>query len=158
MNKTISSEMTMIYKFIFPTLWIGGFGLGTIAMMHGDDPHKWIFLIALIVGTLFIGCLCFPLKSIKIEGSDLVISNYIRTIRVPTKLISNVTESVMINTHPVWIHFQKPTEFGSKVMFMPAVRMFAFFSSHPVVAELKTLAKQGISQPLNAGDAKKTHP
>ena len=147
MDKTISSEMTLIYKFIFPTVWIGGFGFGTIAMLQGNDPDKWLFLIGLIIGTFFIGSFCFPLKSVKIEGPDLVISNYRCTIRVPIKNIRDVTESVIINIHPVWIHFIARTEFGSKIMFMPTVRMFALFSSHPVVAELKALAREGTPAP-----------
>jgi len=34
MKKTISSEMTLIYKFIFPTVWIGIFGLGTFVYLR----------------------------------------------------------------------------------------------------------------------------
>ena len=32
------------------------------------------------------------------------------------------------------------TEFGDRIVFMPKIRWFAFFSSHPVVGELRRLA------------------
>ena len=67
-------------------------------------------------------------------------SNYRKEISVPLSEISDVTENRWVNMHPVTIHFRRDTAFGQRVMFMPAVRPFAFFSSHPVVAELKRLA------------------
>jgi len=138
--------MTVVYKFIFPAVWIGLFGFGTVAVLLGNQPEKRIFLAVLIIGTSVIGWLCFPLKRISIEGSDLIISNFRRECRVPLSNISDVTENVMINIHPVWIHFRRPTEFGQKIMFMPTARMFAFFSTHPIVAELKRLSQGGMIQ------------
>ena len=46
-----------------------------------------------------------------------------------------------LNLHPVTIHLNSPSEFSDKIVFMPKVRAFAFFSSHPVVDELKELAR-----------------
>ncbi len=46
---------------------------------------------------------------------------------------------------PVRIHFREPTRFGRKVVFMPTVRMFALFSSHPVVKELRSLVREARS-------------
>jgi hypothetical protein len=31
----------------------------------------------------------------------------------------------------------RETDFGSQIVFMPKVRWFAFFSSHPVVADIR---------------------
>ncbi len=143
MSRTISSSMTVIYKFVFPTVWIGGFVAGTVAMFIADMPQKWHFLGALILGGSIIGWLCVPLKRVEIDGAELVVSNFFRTIRVPLLDISRVTENVLINIHPVWIYFSSPTEFGTKILFMPTSRWFAFFSSHPIVGELRSLAAGG---------------
>lgn len=40
------------------------------------------------------------------------------------------------------IHLKWPSEFGDKIVFMPKTRIFAMFSSHPVVKELKRLARE----------------
>ena len=140
MAKRISSSMTVYHKLFFPTLWLCLFGFGTATMFVQDGPTKWMFFILLIFGSLLISGFCLPLKYVSIEGSDLLISGFQQTIRVPASNILDITENFVLNTHPVWIHFRTPTEFGSKIMFMPKTRMFALFSSHPVVAELKQLA------------------
>lgn len=146
MKRTISSSLTVLYRFLFPLVWIGGFGLATIGLFSRGDPKKWGFLAALVVGALFLSRFCLPLKRVTIEGSDLLISNFLRTIRVPLSQVCGVRENALINIHPVYIRFQEPTEFGSRIVFMPEVRMFSLFGSHPIVAELMTLARQARSE------------
>lgn len=152
MKRTISSSLTVVYGFLFPLVWIGGFGLATVALFSRGDPKKWMFLTALLVGALFLSRFCLPLKRVTIEGSDLLISNFLRTIRVPLGQVFSVKENALINIHPVYIRFQEPTAFGFQIVFMPEVRMFSLFGSHPIVAELMTLAKDARSQ------AQKEHP
>ena len=142
MTRTISSSLTFVYKFIFPISWIGFFGFGTIVMLFTGAEESWLFLGVWIFASLLLGAFCFPLKRVQIDGDHLLVSNFFRTVRIPLADIHRVTESAIINIHPVWIHFRKPTEFGAKIMFMPTARMFAFFSSHPIVGELEELSKQ----------------
>ena len=71
----------------------------------------------------------------------LYVSNYMKEITVPLTEIYDVTENIWINIHPVTIHLKSPSEFGDKIRFMPKTRFFAWFSSHPIVNELKELAK-----------------
>ncbi len=140
MSRTISSSFTAFYKFVFSTLWIGGFAAGTVAMFIVDSSGKWSFLGGLIFGGSLIGWMCVPLKRVEIDGAELVVSNYFRTMRVPLLEIREVTECWLISTHPVWIDFHSRTEFGSRIMFMPQARMFAVFWPHPIVGELRRLA------------------
>jgi hypothetical protein len=139
MNRIISSRLTFFYKFIFPALWITGFGIGTIAI-PSKTPEKTILLIVWISGTLYLWT-CFTLKQIQIDGTDLVISNFFKIIRIPLNQICDVTENIFINIHPVWIHFRNTTKFGSKIKFMPKVT-FKIFCSHPIVSELKELSRR----------------
>jgi len=132
--------MTIIYKFVIPVFWLGVFGDGTISMFSHGHKEALIFLVGLIVGAFFLAITCFPLKRVRVNGDDLLISNYIKTVKVPVSAIEDVTESLFINIHPVWIHFRHKTEFGKKIMFMP-VQKFILFGSHPIVCELKELAK-----------------
>ena len=82
MNKSVSSGLTFFYKVIFPTVWIGGFGSGSLMLFKNNSPEKWTFLFALIIGNLFLS-IRFKLKSVRIENENLVISNYFKKIRVP---------------------------------------------------------------------------
>ena len=139
-------------KFVFPTLWIGGFSAGTLALLlgagttGGNSIHpppgdmKWTFLAVTIVGTAFIYWTCIRLKRVEMTDSDLRISNFLREIVVSMHDIDEVTENRWINGHPVTLRFKRRTEFGYSIVFMPKARWFAFFSSHPIVAELREAA------------------
>jgi len=106
-----------------------------------DASAKWIFLFACLSGTAFIYWSCMRLKAVSVDDNYLYVSNYMREISIPLSEVSDVTENVWLNIHPVTIHLKSPSEFGDKIVFMPTVRFFAFFSSHPVVSELKRLAR-----------------
>ena len=141
-RQSLSSMLTIIYKVIFPTVWLGGFGIGTIAMTLFEPRPDWGFAIALLIGFLMFYFLCFPLKSVEVDQDYLYVSNYIKTVRVPFSQIEEVTESRLINIHPVWVKFKTPTEFGTTIVFMPYFDFGSIFMmSHPVVAKLRELAK-----------------
>jgi hypothetical protein len=149
---TLSSAQTFVMKFVFPSVWIGVFAIGTLALFllpdpwHGTDgappdPRtKWFFLLATLLGTGFIWWLCIPLKRVRMDSTALYVSNYATDIVVPLTSVAEVTENRWVNIHPVTIHFHADTEFGSEVTFMPKVRWFALWTSHPVVEEIRRAA------------------
>jgi len=139
MSGTISSRLTLVYKFIFPIVWIGGWGTGTVLMMANNDPQGWAFLILGIFGAVLVCAFGVRLKVVRIQEGHLAISNFLREIYVPFSEISDVTENRMINIHPVRIYFHHETNFGPSIVFMPAKRGWPFGKS-PVVAELKRLS------------------
>ncbi len=148
MKRTISSSQTFIMKVLFPLVWITGFGIGTLTMFinpsNDTDAMKWQFLFGWIIGSAVIFLLGVRLKKVSIDGSSLYISNYLKEISVPLADIERVTENVWINIHPVTIHLKSSSEFGGSILFMPKARFGGWFSSHPVVAELRELAKSQI--------------
>ncbi len=148
-ERTLSSAQTFWMKFVFPTIWISMFGLGTLALFLGafrgpgnsppPESMKWGFLAAWIAGTIFIYWGCARLKRVRIEDSAIYVSNYLKEIRIPLDAVADVTENRWINIHPVTIHLRASTEFGDRITFMPKIRIFSW-RSHPVVAELRELA------------------
>ena len=148
-ERTISSGQTILVKFIFPVVWIGGFGLGTMALwlapLHargGAPPPemKWLFLAVWIAGSAFVLWLSAGLKRVRLDEETIYISNYVSEISVPLGLIEEVTENRWINIRPVTIQFRHPTEFGDKISFMPKTRVFWPWNPNPLVAELQALA------------------
>jgi hypothetical protein len=134
-------------KFIFPSLWILGFGLGTVAVWlqpmrtHSpDEDQRLVFLFAWIVGTLAFLLICAGIKRVQVDRQCLYISNYFHEISIPLSMIAAVTEVRWINIHPVRVHFKSATEFGRTIAFMPTARLGSPWSSHPVVTELNDLA------------------
>jgi hypothetical protein len=133
-------------KVIFPGFWISVWGFVTLRSFLGgsedaDPDAKWMALGVLVVGFAFIYWSCIRLKAVSVDDNFLYVSNYLKEISIPLSEIYDVTENVWINSHPVTIHLSSPSEFGDKIIFMPKTRFFALFSSHPVVKELKVLAR-----------------
>lgn len=140
---------TFLMKVVFPVLWIGMFGFGTLVQWFGPITGKagartpsfmkWQFLVMWIAGSAFIIWSCGRLKRVRIDGGFLYVSNYRREITVPLSMIESVTENRWLNIHPVTVRFRVPTEFGQAITFMPTAR-FWNLSSHPVVRELRDAA------------------
>jgi len=146
----LSSHLTFFYKFIFPVIWIGGFGAVTVAMWarplfqgsQAADPLevRLGFLVAAIVGSTFIYWSCIRLKTVSMDDRFLYISDNFTEIQVPLTQVRRVTENRWDNSHPVTIHVSPATAFGEKITFMPSIRLFGLWTSHPVVERIRTAA------------------
>jgi len=141
--ETVSSSLTFFYKFIFTSVWSGGFGLGTVVMFLIRKQEvmaiRWQFAAVWAIGTAFLLLTCARLKRVKLDGATLVISNYRHDTTVPVSEIADVRQNRLINVRPVTITFRKQTPFGSAVTFMPRVS-FRLFSEDDIVTRLRSLA------------------
>lgn len=154
MKRTLSSLQTFPFKFIFPVLWIGLWGVGTLTMFlapqdRADVPPREVFLLIWFVGTAVILWSSVRLKRVSVDENFLYVSNYLKEVSIPLSDIYDVTENVWVNIHPVTIHLKSPSAFGGKITFMPQAK-FTFFSSHPVVKELKEMARSKQAAGLNS--------
>ena len=148
---TLSSAWTFSAKFVFPIVWISGFGLGTI-LLWMDSFHyksnappppqlKFIFLMAWAIGSTLILWVNAGLKRVSIGEGCLRVSNYVREIFIPLTEIVDVKQNRWINSRPITIYFREPTEFGDAVKFIPKQRFrITFWRVDPLVDELKRLA------------------
>ena len=147
-RKRLSSFGSFFFKVIFPFMWICLFGCGTLCEWQSDAKEKYQFLVAwLVVGTFLLIVLA-SLKRVSIEDTDLVISNYIKTIRVPLSQIQSVSENFFFSPKLIWITFKTPTTFGRKIKFIPVISLrdfFCAFRSHSIVKELRELSEANIS-------------
>ena len=67
-------------KIIFPIVWIGGWGIGTLAMFLGvlegtDEPLKWKFLLGWISGSALSYWSGIRLKAVSVDDNCLYVSN-----------------------------------------------------------------------------------
>ncbi len=150
--RELSSRWTIFYKFVFPTLWIGGFASGTLVMfvlpdasMGEPDPDhiRWIFLAVTLAGTAFIYWACIRLKRVALSDTTIIVSNYRVETAIPLSEVEQVSGSLFINPELVWLRFRRGTRFGTKIVFMPKVRLrlrrLPGFTRHPMVRELQEL-------------------
>src|SRR5437773_7765588 len=132
MVERLSSLQTFFCKFIFPLIWMGGFGFAVMKSMSAADPRSWLPIFVIwIVGSGFIYWSCVRLKKVSIDDQYLYVSNYLQEIAIPFSFIGDVTGNPWMNSHPVTIHFKLSTEFGDKIVFMPPFKFFPFVGPHP---------------------------
>ena len=148
MRRTLSSGLTFFYKFIFTSFWIGMFGLGTATMFLTQDgssnadavvSSRWTFLTVWIVGSAAVYWFCGRLKRVILTDNSFLISNYRTEIEIPLRHVDSVSGSLLIQPQLVWLRFRRPTEFGSKIVFMPGIRFSLGFTRHPIVKELESI-------------------
>ena len=149
--RTLSSAWTFFYKFVFPTVWIGGFAVGTLLMFTAADSFegggdvcemRWYFLTAIVLGGAAIYWSCMRLKKVTLDGDVLLISNFRKEIAIPLLDLERVSGSIFMHPELVWLHFRRPTEFGTKIVFMGKSRFSFGFTRHPIVKELGELIEQ----------------
>jgi hypothetical protein len=149
MRRQLSARLTILAKIIMPGLWIFVWSLTTLMMFIGlDERTQSPGFLFFGVGFASIVILYFTvMKYMKVAIDDrfLYVSNYLKEVSIPLSNIQDVTEIIWLRGHPVTIHLKTPSEFGSKITFMPMSQGFKFFQPHPVVGELKELAKINVS-------------
>ena len=149
-ERTLSSAWTFWAKFVFPAVWITGFGTGTIQLWLGGHDNnnampppemKFMFLAGWLLGSVFMLWASAGLKRVRIDDQRLYVSNYVKEISIPFGAIVDVQQNRWLNSRPVTIYFRETTELGDTAKFMPKWRIRAlFWRVDPVVNELKELA------------------
>jgi len=139
----LSSLLTFFHKFILPTLWLGGFGLGTVLLVINpprDGPHPLMFAVALVFGAIVFYRWGFSLKKVRATENGLLVSNYRHEMFVTYGRISGVRENKFVNIRPITVHLRSATAFGSSFVFMPCTA-FVLFGDHPVATRLRERAE-----------------
>lgn len=151
-RRRLSSLQTFIFKFLFPPLWIIGFGHGTVLMWQENPPvpddwsfpisPRWIFVIAWVFGSAMIGWMLLGLKRVATDGKQLWISNYLREIVVPLADVTEIKEWRWTEPRLVTLHLRLDHGMGETMRFMARVRMFLFWRAHPDVTWLREVTRQ----------------
>lgn len=145
--RTLSSRQTFFAKVVSPAVWIGGVGFLSLGLFVAEDAFhdqgspvdpeaKWVLLGLWLAGTAF-ALSSIRFKRVRVGERSLQISNYLSEIEVPLTDVVAVRENTWLRTHPVTIEFRRHTAFGNRIVFMPRVRWWYWWQSHPVVDEIQ---------------------
>lgn len=150
MKRTISSQLTFLFKFLLPIPWILWIGIAlpkTISRLSaqgGESIKSWIMICIWIFGSAALFWFCKKLKKVVIDyKGKLLISNYLQVIAVRPEDITHIYDGTDF-FHRTGFILRKPSEFGKKIIFMPR-QIFGFYLPHPVLKELQdfvSLAKE----------------
>ncbi len=103
-----------------------------------------------ITVAVFVTIQLFQLKTVDIDGNDLVISNFGPEVRVPLAEVSKISGS-RGGKGAIKVTFRNPTDVGERIYFRPP-RYYGLllpWQPHPLVNELKQLC--GLTTPPDIG-------
>lgn len=138
--------MTYFYKRIFPAAWITTFcfitALAWIGGCRAAAPTKWLTLVCLTVGSLFIIWFSARLKTVRLQGDHLVVSDYRSEELIPLLQIEEVKETRLWNPKLIKLHLIRSGQWGNEIIFIAPIRFQLVFSDHPLVKELRDMIKE----------------
>jgi hypothetical protein len=141
----ISSRATPFYKIGimgFASLWL----LIAVVTSAHSQPFSGFDLLLPIAGVGFVfATYLFVGRAMEVEFREdvFLVSTRSRTVAIPIGDVEDVGGSRFSNPERMWLDLRRPSEFGSRIHFLPPQRWFNLFSQHPLVAELRAVVDQG---------------
>ncbi len=155
MNRTLSSPLTFLYKFLVSPLCAGVVLWCAFTCVQLSD-NLVALPAALLGGALFLGGFIHfaSLKKVVLRGEFLVVSNFVTSQTFPLSTITSVEGSALLHHRPVWVGCRSGAGKAKTVVFMPPL-LFMFFQVHPVVQELRSLVANSQQGARCAGGCQK---
>ena len=145
MERILSSRITFFYKRIFPAIWIIAFCLLTLFVWIGscqtDSSLKWLTLICLTAGSLFLLWFSARLKTVKLQGEHLIVSDYCSEEIIPLQQIEEVKETRIWNPKLIKLQLVRSGRWGNEIIFIAPIRFQFVFSGHPLARELRDMLR-----------------
>lgn len=136
MPRVISSAQTFITKFILPFVVVAILTYGI--SLAGSRVLPLLAPVGVLV-VVSIYWYYIRFKKVAIDSDGLLISNYVREVRVPWRDIIEVAGSRWVKTRQVTVTFDRDIGFGTSIVFMPRFRFLWPGQEHPIAQELRDL-------------------
>lgn len=149
--RQLSTLWTAFHKIALPLLWLAFVGywaltpfMDTAIPLSVHTGDQWFRLAFFVLSSSYLLQLAARIKYVALAGSELVVTGYAKSIRVPLKEVAKVSGGLKgrrsVSASLIHVKFEKPTEFGREIIFMPTVRIG--YGEHPIVQELTDLVKE----------------
>ena len=151
-RRRLSSALTFFWKVVVPLVWIPGIAACAVSAFFvtpgkPPDPEleslQLFFLGVSLVGAPIFLWFAAGLKRVRREGTDLLVSNYWRELRIPAAEIKQVYQSWAVMPWRVVIEMRAPTDLGGTFVFIPRFRdrigSASLGGRHPVVEEIRAM-------------------
>ncbi len=137
----ITSNMTLIWKIVFPSLWISFFGIFAIALFFRSTEEfdllstwqfKVIFLSCVLFFILLMYLTVMRLKRLDMDANYFYVSNYFKTYRYKFEDIEDMRESDFLLFHTLRIRLRQKGKFGRNLKFLLSYSRYKdFIKKHP---------------------------
>ena len=142
--KSLSTSFTFFIKISVPIVL--SICATSLAFFLVFEIEYWIF--ALLSAAIGFAAFWFfgDVKRVECDGSNIFVSNYINTEKIPFTALKNVYEDKVLRTSFIRLRFKYKTKFGQEIKFVPHSEWNNFFPllhphSHPTVIELRKMIK-----------------
>ena len=135
--------MTVVWKYVFPAVWTACMGMGAIAVgcQAAKEPSWIVFPVVWIIGSGYLIWFARRLKFVSIDDDFLYVSQFRKQIQIPLTHIEHVKENFWANPKLITLTLNPPSEFGTRIVFVPPGLAFAALRSHPMVKEIKNAVR-----------------
>ena len=127
--RKLSTNLTFIWR-IYAIAWISFFPITGIYQFYKflisfernlNIQQVILFILFGFISSVFVYFMTGTLKNVFLEGDSLVISDFVKQIRVSFSEISHVDNPDISNLRRIKIIFHQPTEFGKEIVFAPPI-------------------------------------
>lgn len=138
----------MVWKYIFPGLWIPFMGVGAIVagFQATKEPAWLLFPFVWIIASGYLVWFARRLKFVSIDEDFLYVSQSRKQIQIPLAHIQRVKQNFWARPKLITIILNQPSEFGTEIVFVPTPLAFAAFRSHSIVEEIERKAQRHRSE------------
>ena len=113
--------------------------------LPGENSFKLVMALWFTI-FLYAAYRAFRLKTVELEGEDLLISNFGEQIRAPLNTVAAVRGGLG-GKNPIKLQFRIATDFGESITFVPPQRRSMWpWQRHPLVKELQELCRLDVRQ------------
>jgi hypothetical protein len=138
--KQISSRMTWVSKYIFPSIWFGVLGImlvvGLTARNSRVSPPLPFFIMPVVMaafGYFLMRKLVWDLADEVLDAGDSLIVRFgVEEQRIPLASITNVSYAYMINPARVTLRLRESCRFGREIAFAAPTSYIPFARSQEI--------------------------
>lgn len=141
MSTRVSSNLTLVLKIFFPTLWIAFFGLLTLAIFFSSGDENLIFgdwsfklgvLGFFLIFLVFIYMTIMKLLRVEFDEDAFSASNYFETRQYKYEDVEVINEYNLVFKTLVQIKMKGLTKYGQSLYFLKSKAWYnGFIESHP---------------------------
>jgi hypothetical protein len=115
----LSSSLTFVLKFFPPFVGLVILLVPLSDVMRGNGIGREN-IIPFAAGLLLL-CCGWWLKRVSMNNDVFIISNFVRTVRVPVSTLTGIREHRASRTKTITLKFSPPTPFGRRVVIVPPI-------------------------------------
>jgi hypothetical protein len=141
----ISSNLTLVYKFVLPIFWIIFMGGTTVAILFSKFAGvgntsplavRGVMLFVFLSGVAFLALTLMRLKRIEVGHEGVYVTNYFKNVRYSFTDVDGITVTSLIFFSVATLHLKGRGSFGRSLTFIPSrSRFYTFFEENPGLKE-----------------------